>query len=40
VTRADVLLCWACAALVGALWAASTWHSARVLDVIEARGLR
>ena len=39
-SRADVILCWICAALVGALWGASTWHSARVLDVICARGRR
>jgi hypothetical protein len=40
VSRADVLLCWVCAALLGAITVASCGHSARTLDVICARGLR
>ncbi len=39
-TRADALLCWVCAALVGAATVASCGHSARTLDVLTARGLR
>jgi hypothetical protein len=40
VSRADVLLCWLCAALLGAATVASCGHSAHTLDVLTARGLR
>jgi len=40
VSRADVRALMAVAVAVGALWGASTWHSARTLDVICARGVR
>jgi len=40
VSRADVILCWICAALLGAAVVASCGHSARTLDVLTARGLR
>jgi len=40
VSRADVLLCWLCAALLGAVTVASCGHSAHTLDVLTARGLR
>ena len=39
-SRGDVLALVAVAVAVVALWGASTWHSARTLDVICARGLR
>lgn len=39
-SRADVLLCWLCAALLGAATVASCAHSAHTLDVLTARGLR
>lgn len=39
-TRADIAATLAFAAVLGGLWAASTWHSARTLDVICTRGAR